>query len=334
MAHPTFNVLVLDSATNPLSEELDVEAEVLEDVAQLKFVRMDDQNAISPGIEHADALIVSSFPRVSRQMIARLDHVRVIHRNGVGYDNIDVDAARDSGIPVCNVPDYGTEEVADHAILLTLAIQRNLMPSYADVRKGNWSWRAARPGRRLRGQNFGIVGCGRIGSATALRAKAFGFSVCIYDPYLPSGWEKALGVHRAATLEELLGQADVLSLHAPLTNETSGMIGSAQLALMKPDAILINTARGPLVQEAALLEALQSKKIRGAALDVVEREPQHSARLHDLPNCLITPHIAFYSEQALHDMRASAAQNVRRVLEGKAPQNVVNGLTGPMAVVG
>lgn len=333
MAYPTNRVLVLDAAVSPLCEDLDVETEVLGDLAELRLIRMEQESAIPPGLANADALIISHFPRISRQMISSLDRVRVIHRNGVGYDNVDVEAAREHGIPVCNVPDYGTEEVADHAILLTLALQRNLLPSYADVRNGDWSWRAARPGRRLRGQIFGVVGCGRIGSATALRAKAFGFSVHVYDPYMASGWEKALGVCRTTTMEELVQQADVLSLHAPLTGETRGMIGSEQFALMKYEAILINTARGPLVQEAALLDALESNRIRGAGLDVLEREPSHSARLHDLPNCLITPHTAFYSEQALHEMRSSAAKNVRRILEGQTLLNVVNGVARPLAAV-
>ena len=333
MPYPTNRVVFLDAAVSPLCEDLEVETEILGNVCELRLVRMEQESAMPADIADADALIVSHFPRISRHMIAALQRVRVIHRNGVGYDNIDVDAAREHGIPVCNVPDYGTEEVADHAILLTLALQRNLLPSCANVRSGEWSWRVARPGQRLRGQIFGIVGCGRIGSATALRAKAFGFSVHIFDPHLASGWEKALGVCRATTLEELVQKADVLSLHAPLTAETHGMIGSEQFALMKQGAILINTARGPLVQEAALLDALESNRIRGVGLDVLEREPIHNARLGDLPNCLITPHTAFYSEQAVQEMRSSAAKNVRRILEGQAPLNVVNGVALPLATV-
>ncbi len=325
-------VFVLDAAVSPLCEDIDLETGILSEVAHLHLVHMEEEHDVPAEVSGADALIVSHFPRISGQLIGKLKRALVIHRNGVGYDNIDVESALRRGIPVCNVPDYGTEEVADHSILLTLALERNLLPVAAAVRKGQWSWRSACPGTRLRGQVFGIVGCGRIGSATALRAKAFGFSVQIFDPYLPAGWEKALGVQRRGTLEELLRDADVVSLHAPLTGETRGMIGPQQFAVMKNSAILINTARGPLVQEEALLSALSTARIRGAGLDVLEHEPQHNVRLHEFPNCLITPHTAFYSEQAVDEMRSNAAKNVRRILEGKPPQNVVNGVNHPTTI--
>jgi phosphoglycerate dehydrogenase-like enzyme len=160
----------------------------------------------------------------------------------------------------------------------------------------------------------------------ALRAKAFGFRVLFYDPYLASGYEKALGVERVSALGELLEAADLVSLHAPLTAETRGMIGDSELARMKPGAFLINTARGPLIQERALLAVLQSGRLGGAALDVLESEPSFSPALLSHPNCAITPHAAFYSEESVRDMRVGAASIVRRVLEGGTPINVVNGI--------
>ena len=228
------------------------------------------------------------------------------------------------GIPVCNVPDYGTEEVADYAILLTLALQRNFYPAVNDVRKNNWSWRIAEPGRRLRGQKFGIVGCGRIGTATALRAKALGFAVQFYDPYITAGFEKAIGVARCSTLEELLQSSNVVSLHCPLNGSTRGLIGHSELRSMMPGAFLVNTARGPLVQETALIEALRAGRLGGAALDVLENEPLCSPELFTFPNCLITPHIAFYSADAVMEMRGNAARNVLRRLQGFDPINIVN----------
>jgi phosphoglycerate dehydrogenase-like enzyme len=210
--------------------------------------------------------------------------------------------------------------------MLVLALQRRLYSCITAVRAGNWSWKTARSGRRLRGQRFGVVGCGRIGTAVALRAKVFGFRVQFYDPYVPSGYEKAIGLERATTLDELLEISDVVTLHAPLTAETRGMIGKAELERMKPGAFLVNTARGPLVQERALISALNSGRLSGVALDVVENEPAFSPELLADANCLITPHAAFYSEEALHDMRANAARTVLRVLLGGAPVNVVNGV--------
>ena len=267
-------VCVVESRESVLCREVELESAILQDVASVRLVMFEGRDA--PGgaeLASADALIVSHHPRISSDLIETLHGVRVIARNGAGFDNIDVQAAHDAGIPVCNVPDYGTEEVADHAILLTLALQRRLLSGLQETQAGGWDWRAAAPGRRLRGQIFGIVGCGRIGTATALRAKAFGFRVLFYDPYVAAGYEKALGVERAQSLHELLDASDVLSLHAPLRQETQGLIGFEELNAMKPEAFLVNTARGALVCEAALVSALQTQRIAGAALDVLEAEP-------------------------------------------------------------
>jgi phosphoglycerate dehydrogenase-like enzyme len=269
-------------------------------------------------------LIVSHFPRVSERLLQSFKNLKMIVRNGVGYDNVDTEAAQRLGIPVCNVPDYGTEEVADFAILLTLALQRNLYPAVNDVRKGHWSWRVAEPGRRLRGQIFGIIGCGRIGTATALRAKALGFSVQFYDPHITAGYEKAVGVARCASLEQLLLSSEVVSLHCPLNGSTHGLIGVSELRSMKKGSFLVNTARGPLVQETGLIDVLRTGHLGGAALDVLENEPLCSPELYAFSNCLLTPHIAFYSADAVLEMRGNAARNVVRLLQGLDPINIVN----------
>ncbi len=319
-------VYLLDAIDSPLCAEAGLESGILGGQADLVLVQMAHEDQIPPDVSDADALIVSHFPQVSSGMLRSFKNLRMIVRNGVGFDNIDVDAARELGIPVCNVPDYGTEEVADQAILLTLALERNLYRALNEVRGGVWTWRVAEPGRRVRGQRFGIIGCGRIGTATALRAKAFGFRVQFYDPYLSSGYEKAIGVERCSALADLLRSSDVVSLHCPLNSSTRGMLGLAELELMKPGAFLVNTARGPLIPEADLLQVLRSGLLGGVALDVLDREPACSPELFTFANCLITPHIAFYSAQAVEEMRGNAARNVLQCLSGKNPINVVNGV--------
>lgn len=317
-------VYYIDAAYRTTPPELDIESEILSDIADLIFVGAEHPHRLPEQVFEAQALIVTTFPQMTRELLKPFSKLRMIVRNGVGYDNIDADAARDLGIPVCNVPDYGTEEVADHALLLSLALQRKLYAAIDSVRGGAWNWRVTEPVRRARGQRFGIVGCGRIGTAAALRAKAFGFTVQFYDPYVASGYEKGIGVERCSSLTELLQTSDVVSLHCPLSAATRGMIGYSEMLSMKPGAFLVNTARGPLVPEADLLRALKTGHLGGAALDVMEHEPECDPELFVFPNCIITPHIAFYSAEALADMRSKAACNVRDCLRGLDPINVVN----------
>jgi len=319
-----YRVYLIDAEVFPLCEDVGIEADVLRGIASVSLVRTADEGFLPDSVWDADAVIVSHFPRLSASALRRFQKLRMVVRNGVGFDNVDIDAANELGIPVCNVPDYGTEEVADHTLALTLALQRNIYPALQDVRKGAWQWRIAESTRRLRGQRFGIVGAGRIGTATALRAKAFGFAVQFFDPYVPSGYEKALGVDRCRNLGDLLRTSDVVSLHCPLSEETQGLIGRAELEQMKRGSFLINTARGPVIREQDLLAVLRSGHLGGVALDVVEREPAFDPQLLEFPNCLLTPHIAFYSQQAIVHLRASSAQNVADTLRGGSPVNIVN----------
>jgi phosphoglycerate dehydrogenase-like enzyme len=194
----------------------------------------------------------------------------------------------------------------------------------ANVSKGNWEWRAGLNCRRIRGRALGVVGCGRIGTAVALRAKAFGMSVSFYDPYLPSGYEKAIGVQRSSSLEELLAAADVVSIHVPLNEETRQMIGSREFKWMKKSAYLVNTARGAVVSSEALLKALSQGEIAGAALDVLEKEPSRARELQTFPNCIVTPHCAFYSQESLIELRTKSALMVRDALLDGRYANVVN----------
>jgi phosphoglycerate dehydrogenase-like enzyme len=268
--------------------------------------------------------------------VARFPRLRAIVRMGVGYDKIDRPAAAARNILVCNVPDYGTTEVADHAMALALALRRGVVFYHERMRSDPpASWGAVKNDliRRLGVQNFGIIGLGRIGTAVALRARAFGFHVSFYDPYLPNGAELALGIGRAATLEDLLRQTDTLSIHSPLTRETRGLLGHEQLSLLPKGAVVVNTARGPIIDVDALLALLRSGHIAAAGLDVLpveppvdppeilrayrEREPGLEGRL------IITPHAAWFTPESEADTRRKSAETMRAALLTNRPQNVI-----------
>jgi C-terminal binding protein len=268
--------------------------------------------------------------------IARFPRLRAIVRMGVGYDRIDRAAAAARGILVCNVPDYGTQEVADHAIALALTLRRGILLHHEAQRcdpPAPWAVIDSPMIRRLEVQTFGVVGLGRIGTAAALRARALGFRVAFFDPYLPNGVERALGIERERTLAGLLRRADVLSLHTPLTRETRGLIGAAELALLPRGAVVVNTARGPVLDLDALADALRSDQIAGAGLDVLPTEPPdpvpallaaYRAREPWLEGRLVvTPHSAFHSPEAWADIRLKSAETMAAALFGDRPQNVI-----------
>lgn len=274
---------------------------------------------------------------VTADLLDRMPNCRVVVRAGVGFDNIDLAAAGARGIAVCNTPDYGTTDVADHAIALTLAFLRGVTmydsQIFADPVAG-WRFDTVPTIRRLSTQVFGVVGLGRIGTATALRAKALGMRVLFFDPYRPTGTELALGLERVATLEALLAQADVVSLHTPLTSETRHLISTTAFAAMKPQAILVNTARGGVVDLNALTPALLEGRIAGAALDVLEVEPippehplMQAWRAPGSPirhKLVVTPHAAFYSPSSLIDLRRKSAQTAALYLREGQSRDCVN----------
>jgi C-terminal binding protein len=269
--------------------------------------------------------------------LARFPRLRAVVRMGVGYDRIDRQAAAARGVMVCNVPDYGTMEVADHAISLALALRRGLFLHHEAQRHNPpapWAPISSPLIRRFDVQTFGIIGLGRIGTAAALRAKAFGFKVVFFDPYRPNGTELALGIGRAKTLEDLLRQSDVLSLHAPLTPQTRNMLGAAELALLPQGAVVVSTARGPMIDIDALEAALRSFHLAGAGLDVVPVEPPvepvpgllraYRAREKWLEGRLvITPHSAFHTPEAWDDIRRKSAETMAAALLTNTPQNVI-----------
>jgi phosphoglycerate dehydrogenase-like enzyme len=303
-----------------------VERGVLDGTAEVRTIALDFNDPLPEAALAADVLLLWHNIPVGPDVIARLKNCRALIRNGTGYDSVDTAAAAARGIPVCNVPDYGTEEVADHAIALTLALCRQILPLNAEAKALGWeiSRETAAKMRRLRTLQFGIVGLGAIGTATALRAKALGFRVVFYDPYLPRGTRKALGIERAASLDDLLKDSDVVSVHCPLTKETRGMIGAREIALMKPTAHLINTARGDIVQKAPVFAALRAGRLGGAGLDVVEHEPLRTTEEAATPNLIVTCHAAFCSPEGMIEMRTTSAQIARAAVRGEPVWNRVN----------
>lgn len=325
-------VIITDFVTEPLEEE----RRVLGDLADVAALDAYSEDELLGQVEQADALMIYHQFDVTARVIERLEKCRIIVRCGVGFDNVDHALARRMGIPVANIPDYGTEDVADSALAMAMMLGRGAHQLNSRLRRGEgpWHYSQVAPVHRLRGRVFGIVGLGRIGTAAALRAKAMGFDVCFYDPYAPDGKDKSLGVRRAETLDALLTQSHILSVHCPLTDETRQMINDTALALLPAGAIVINTARGAVVDAHAVLRSIEANHLCGAGLDVLEKEPpsdddplisawrdpKHPA--HD--RLILTPHSAFYTEEGLRDMRVKGSENVRRVLLGEAPRNVVN----------
>jgi D-3-phosphoglycerate dehydrogenase len=275
--------------------------------------------------EACDALLVQDTP-IDAAFIGRLRRCRVLGLYGAGTDNADVAAARSRGIPVVHVPDYGTEEVADHALCLLLACARGLAPLGAALRAGAWDYgAAARPLHRLRGRTLGIVGLGRIGRRLAGKAAALELRVLGTDPAVGPAEAAAAGIDWRP-LPELLAASDFVSLHAPLVAATRELIGRAELARMRRGAYLINVARGGLVDEAALLDALASGQLTGAGLDVLAVEPAPADHpLIGHPRVVVTPHSAWYSEEAMRDLQRLLAEDVLRVLRGEPPRCPVPG---------
>ena len=326
-----FRVVITDCLAAPAA----IEEEHLGDIARIECWEARDTEALHGRLADVDAVILYHEVSLGRELIGEMERCRVIARGGVGYDNVDLAAAREAGIPVTHVPDYGVDEVADHAIGLMLALRRGITQSERRLRSAAldpWDRRAVEPVRRLSGQTFGVIGCGRIGSAAARRAQAHRMNVLVYDPYLRPGLEKSLHVERVHSLGELLRRSDVVSLHAPLTAETRGMIDAVALAQMNPWAVLINTARGELLDTGAVAEALRGERISGAGIDVLPTEPATDAdplvRLWqgDTPiseRLVLTPHSAYYSEEGLEEIRRSTAMEVGRILRGERPLNLV-----------
>ena len=311
MSDKPLRVVVLDDGY----DHYDTERQVLAGVGA--SIELAAQGGVPDG---ADALLVRESP-VTAAMMDRMPGCRAIVRYGIGVDNIDRDAARKRKIYVANVPDYGTEEVSDQALALVMAVARRVVTRDREVREGAWNVGPTQKVYRLAGKTLGLIGYGRIAQAFERKMRGVGMArVMVFDPYasLPADAQ-------AASVEAICREADVVSLHAPLTPETRHILDARGIGLLKPTAIVVNTSRGPLIDEAALATALREERIFGAGLDVFEEEPLGQGNaLRELRNAVLSDHCGWYSEESVQDLQRKAAEEVARVFRGQAPLNWLN----------
>ena len=317
--------MALVAVTDHVFPDLELERRLLADAGhELRFgSNAASVEEVQEAIAGADA-VLNCYAPMPAEVIRGLDRCVVIARYGIGLDTIDLDEATAKGIVVTNVPDYCIDEVSDHALALLMFLARGVTLLDRRVRSGSWTPSVARPIHRLRGRTLGLVGFGRIARALAAKVAPLGFRVLTTDPFVPDEAVREAGAE-PATLEELLAAADVVSIHAPLTTDSRHLMGAAELATMKPGAILINTSRGPLVDLDALRAALAEERLGGAGLDVLEVEPpapDDPLLLRD--DVIITPHAAFYSEESLEELQRKAVEQVIEALAGRTPPYAVN----------
>jgi D-3-phosphoglycerate dehydrogenase len=295
------------------------------DPAQKALARLDPEYRMAKSASAGDILAVArdadavlvTYAKLPGELLRQFKNCKAIGRFGLGVDNIDLPAAKELGIAVNYVPDYCLREVSDHAMALLLALARKVPFSNKLVQSGRWEMPPIVPLRRLEGQVLGLIGFGNIPRALAPKAKAFGLRLVVHDPYVPAQAFANAAVEDAS-FDALLGMSDFVSVHAPLLPATRGLINAAAFAKMKKGAMLINTARGPLVDESALISALDSGHLGGAALDVVTAEPlAKDSQLRGRDNVILTPHTAFYSVEALEELQTKCASDVARVLLGE-----------------
>ena len=328
MSETRFKVMRVESRFHISAslKSLEVETRELAKInADVVDVDCNTEDEIIEAAKDADALLVIFAP-ITRKVLSALPKLKVAVRYGIGYDTIDVDAATDNNVLAVNIPDFCLQEVSDQAISLLLACARRLVWLTKEIKQGRWvEAQAAMPEvSALYEQTLGLVGCGNIGRLAAQKARCFGLKTIGYDPYLDKSVAEKHGI-TLVSLSEVLKESDFVSLHTPLFKETRHLIGEKELRQMKPTAYLINTARGGVVDEPALIKALREKWIAGAGLDVFEMEPiQPDNPLLKMDNVVLTPHYAAATRQAIERLRLSVAQETARVLTGKWPRHWVN----------
>jgi D-3-phosphoglycerate dehydrogenase len=318
-------VLVTDHTFDPL----DIEQRILEPLGAVIDARQcKTAEQLVPLVADADA-VLTQFSPVNAQVIAAMKNVRVIVRYGIGVDNVNLEAAKERGIPVCNVPDYCIDEVADHTMAFILAATRQVVANSLGVRGGRWSLAVPLAQMKtLRDLTVGVVGFGRIGRAVVRRLLPFGGGILVFDPAISPKEIASAGASAAASLDELLPQCDILTLHCPSTAQTRRMLNASRFTNMKRGSILVNLARGDLVDTDGLVAALQSSHLAAAALDVCDPEPiPPDHPLLRMPNVLISAHVASTSVRAVRTLRETAAGLVAKRLRGEALPNIVNGVT-------
>lgn len=314
----SYRIVVTDSGF----PNLDPEKGVLKDLGHLELISWRDEAELCEKSALADALLVQWAP-INATLISRLRQCKIIVRYGIGVDNIDLKAAAQKGIPVCNVPDYCIEEVSDHTLALALSSLRQVVEVDRRVRNGVWNIVLPRPVLPFHKMNFCLAGFGRIARKVAEKANALGFRVKAYDPCVPGAVMERANVVPVG-LSELFEEADILSLHLPLTGTSRHFINYATLSKMKPSALLVNTSRGGLIDMEALARALSEKELWGAALDVFEEEPlpENSPLLH-ASHLLLSSHVAWYSSHSIPQLQQKAAEEVARGLRGELLSNPV-----------
>jgi D-3-phosphoglycerate dehydrogenase / 2-oxoglutarate reductase len=324
MARVAFRV----AATNPGAQrDFGYVREALDPIgAAIVPVLAEDEETYRAALADMDAVIPGPRVRLTANVIEGLNACKVIANGGIGFDSIDIEAATRAGIIVTNIPDLFVDEVADQALALLLAVNRKLLQCHTQATSNRWAetWTNLGSVPKLRGKTLGLVAFGNIARQVARRAQAFGLRVVASDPYVSAEVMSGMGVE-PRTLEDLLRESDFVSIHAPLTRETRGLIDAARLKLMKPTAVLINTARGKVIDEAALIQALRDGGIAAAGLDVLAQEPPDPSNpLLKMPNVVVTPHMASYSDESNVARRRRLGEDIAAVLTGRRPAHVVN----------
>lgn len=310
-----FKILLTDYEFNHLKYEEEI---FQKSGLEIDFIKAQckTEEEVMEQAKEVDA-ILNQYAPISRRVIESLENTKIISRYGVGVNTIDLDAAKEKGITVANVPDYGMEEVSNHALALLLSSARKVALLNNEVKKGNWDFKVCVPIHRFDKQTVGVLGFGRIPRRFIEKVKPLGFKTAAYDPFVSAADMAAVGVQKM-DLDEILAVADYLSIHVPLLNDTYHLINEGRLKQMKRNAVIINTARGPIIDEKALSDALEKGIISGAALDVTENEPVSiESPLLTMDNVIITPHSAWYSEEAMVELRQKAARNIVQVLTGE-----------------
>lgn len=317
-----FKVVITDTEFGGI----EIEKKVFESIgAEVTVLDSMDENVIMQATEYADA-VITEYAKLTAAVIGNMKNCRIITRYGIGVDMIDLDAAAKAGILVANAPDYGIEEVATHTAALILGLARKVVVFDRELKSGKWGYQLGMPIHRLQGETLGLVGYGNISRLVAKYMQGMGMKILAFDPFVSEERMLETGAEKANALEEILTKSDFVSLHVPLMEETRGMIGEKELKMMKPQAGIVNTGRGGLIDEKALVKALEEDWISGAAIDTFPMEPiQKDNPLLNLNNVIVTPHCAFYSEESLQNLQRIPAEEAVRVLTGEKPKNLVNG---------
>ncbi|MFC7374267.1 C-terminal binding protein [Brachybacterium sp. GCM10030267] len=308
-----------------LDQERTTEEQTVADAAGAELVRAQagTEDEVIAAAQGADALLVQYAP-ITRRVLEALPTVRAVGRYGVGVDTVDLAAATALGVAVSNVPDYGTEDVSDHAVALAVSLARGVVQLDRNLREGTYSLAPVKPLHRIAGRSFGVIGLGRIGAATARKARALGFSVHGCDPMREPGTTTEDGI-AVMEQETVLSGSDVISVHVPLTEHTHHLVDAAAIARMQAGTLLVNTSRGGVVDTMAVVDALRSGHLRGAGLDVFETEPLPAdSPLRECPTAVLTPHASWYSEESETELKRRVIENVVDVLGGRRPRNILN----------